>query len=240
MIPWRVKHCAAEIRKVFRPFDVNGDERDNALMQALMPALLDENSNGIDIGSHKGDFLDAFLRLAPQGHHVAIEPLPHLATRLRERYPMATVHEVALSNAAGSATFHHVTSGPGLSGLKPTIYRTPQSVEKIEVRTARLDDLIPEDQQIALIKLDVEGAELQVLQGAARTIQRWRPAIFIEHGFATADAYGTTPRDLHALLRTYGLRVFSLDGAGPHSGDGLAERCSPPERPREWNFLAKR
>lgn len=50
-----------------------------------------------------------------------------------------------------------------------------------QVRTARLDDLVPDDFEVGLIKIDVEGFELQVLESAVQTIARHRPVLYVEN-----------------------------------------------------------
>ncbi|HLY39530.1 MAG TPA: FkbM family methyltransferase [Candidatus Binatia bacterium] len=49
-------------------------------------------------------------------------------------------------------------------------------------------------------RLDVEGAELEVLRGAGRTLHRWKPYVVFEHGLGAADSYGTSPGMVHELL----------------------------------------
>ena len=68
----------------------------------------------------------------------------------------------------------------------------------------------------ALIKIDVEGAELQVLEGAKRTITQHKPTVIFEHGASTAAYYGTLPSAIFKLLSDAGLRIFDIDGNGPY------------------------
>src|SRR5262249_26253346 len=83
-----------------------------------------------------------------------------------------------------------------------------EKVQLITVRTERLDALVPDDVPIALMKVDVEGAEMQVFRGAADLISRCRPFIIFEHGLGAADYYGTQPSELYDLLTSRcGLRV---------------------------------
>jgi hypothetical protein len=71
-----------------------------------------------------------------------------------------------------------------------------------------------------LIKIDVEGAELQVLQGALTTLKQHRPIVVLEHGSGSAEAYETHPQDIFALLSgEVGYRLFDLDGNGPYTLD---------------------
>ncbi len=67
-----------------------------------------------------------------------------------------------------------------------------------------------------MIKIDVEGAEREVLEGAIETIVRYKPTVVFEHGKGAAPHYATGPRDVYALLCAQaGLRIFDLDGQGP-------------------------
>lgn len=119
----------------------------------VLARVLTSNSNCLDIGAHGGSILRIILRYAGQGHHVAFEPLPHLAAQLRLDFPKVRVCEVALSDVTGAATFEYVVSNPGYSGLRRRRYpRAEEEIRTIEVRATRLDDLIPGDRPIALAK----------------------------------------------------------------------------------------
>lgn len=195
---------------------------------AVMRRCLKRDSSCVDVGCHEGLVLKEMLRLAPAGTHYAFEPLPELYQGLLSGFPTVRVFDVALSDSAGEATFQHVTSNPGYSGFRRRRYDRPdETVAEIRVRTARLDDLIPETEVVALIKIDVEGAELQVLRGAAGTIRRCRPVVIFEHGSGGADCYGTTPEQVFDLLTVEcGLQVSLmkcwLAGEGPLSREGFA------------------
>ena len=170
----------------------------------VMRKVLKADSNCIDVGCHRGAILKEMLALAPEGHHYGFEPLPDLLEGLKVRFaaePRVHLRAEALSDVQGSATFQHVVDQPGYSGLRKRRYATPDArTVEIEVQTARLDELIPGDRDIRFIKIDVEGAELQVLRGAAGLIGRCRPIIVFEHGLGAADYYGTEPEQVHDLL----------------------------------------
>jgi FkbM family methyltransferase len=225
------------VARRLRPAHVRADIRDNRRLVELLEELLEPGSDCLDVGAHEGVLLREMVRLAPSGRHVAWEPLPAFAGRLRERFPSVEVREAALSDAAGERAFAHVLGDPGWSGFvaRPTPGGGP--VETITVRCERLDDALPEGVQPEFMKIDVEGAEEQVFRGAAGTLRRYRPTVVFEHGAGSADHYGTTPARLHRLVaEELGYRIFGLDGDGPYGADRFAEIFARGER---VNFLAR-
>jgi FkbM family methyltransferase len=179
---------------------------------AVMKRVLTKSSNCVDVGCHAGSFLDIILHLAPYGTHIGFEPIPDLYRKLKDKYskyPHVTIYSYALSDATGETSFQHVTTNKAYSGLKKRRYDRPnESVEEIKVNMERFDNIVPKDLQKDFIKIDVEGAELQVLRGAMETIRTYKPLIVFEHGLGAADHYGTKPEDIFDLLTTQcGLRI---------------------------------
>lgn len=176
--------------------------RDNAVTVQIMKRILRPDSNWVEVGASTGEFLWHVLRHAPRGQHHAFEPVPASVARLRtELGARVTVHAIAANDAAGEAEFQYVVGDAGYSGLRRRAYpRADIEVRPIRVQTARLDEVLPADLRIDAMKVDVEGAELQVLRGAEQTLRRWRPFVLFEHGRGAAEAYGTTPALLHDFL----------------------------------------
>jgi FkbM family methyltransferase len=157
--------------------------------------------------------------VAPRGRHIAYEPLPHLADHLRASFPDVDVRCAALSDHAGEASFARVRAAEAWSGLlfRPLPGNAEPDLEEITVRLEVLDEALPPDFVPAMVKIDVEGAEEQVVRGALRTLREHKPVVVFEHGLGSANAYGTEPDDLHRLLvEEAGLRIFDLDGGGPY------------------------
>ena len=215
----------------------------DAQTAAILEKVLARDSSCIDVGCHQGLILDMILRLAPAGRHHAFEPLPHLFAGLKAKYagmPNVSLHEVALSDAPGEATFQHVVSNPGYSGLLRRHYDRPdEQVVEIKVRLARLDDVLPADLPVRLVKIDVEGAELQVLQGALRMLARCKPFVVFEHGRGAADCYGTRPEQVFDLFAGCGMRL-SLMGDWLQGGASLGREAFVDQfdAARNYYFLA--
>jgi FkbM family methyltransferase len=124
----------------------------------VMRRVLQPDSCCVDLGAHGGSILREMLRISPQGTHFAFEPLPELAENLRREFPTVRVHELAVSDYTGTASFVHVVNDPAYSGLRKRVYDRPDPVLKpITVNVVKLDDVIPTAQRVAFIKLDIEG-----------------------------------------------------------------------------------
>ena len=210
------------VRRAFEPEHVTRDRADMAHLRALLALVLRPDHNCVDVGAHAGAVLADVVRLAPHGHHAAFEPLPVLAAGLARDFPTVEVHPLALSDRAGEREFVHVLDDPGWSGFVERPVPGSPSTERLVVATAALDDVLPADRHVHLIKLDVEGAELEVLRGARATIARCSPVVVFEHGLGSADFYGTEPASVFAFFAEIGLRVFTLAGDGPLDASAFA------------------
>jgi FkbM family methyltransferase len=240
-------------RKILRIFRVRSHQseaiprgrRDEADMIRLTEAVLKTNSNCVDIGAHKGAFLKKLVDLAPNGQHFAFEPIPALAKELSVKFPQVRVFDCALANETAEVTFHHVLNLPGWSGIKMQSYPIEGEMESIMVDLARLDDLLPPDVPIHLIKVDVEGAEYEVLCGAENIIRRDKPYIVFEHALIHSLAYGTTSEMMFDLLvRRYGLGIYCLNERGPLTKVEFTAICrssheSDYDRWAQTNFVAR-
>lgn len=166
-----------------------------------------------------------------------------LFQNLKEKYVARAncqLYDIALSNLHGSSSFNYVVSNPSYSGLLKRRYDRPNEEDtQITVRTEKLDDVWPSDLRLNVLKIDVEGGEQMVLEGAKETLMRWKPTIIFEHGLGASDIYGSTPEQVFALLESCGLRIFLLENflaEGPSlDADGFAKQFY--ER-RNYYFVA--
>jgi FkbM family methyltransferase len=164
----------------------------------LLNILCRRKRDSIDIGANDGSYVH-FLRRHSRTVH-AFEPLPELADALAAKFPYSNVlvHRSALSREDGTAELHMpvvdgvlVTGCSTISGDASTRYAAHRSVT---VPMHRLDDVY--DGPAGFIKIDVEGHQQAVLEGALQTIRRNRPRMLVEveerlspGGLAPARAY---------------------------------------------------
>lgn len=182
------------------------------LTKAIMKKNIKSSSNCIDIGCHKGEILEILLKLSPNGTHFAFEPIPSMFEDLSTNFKgKATIFPFALAEQEGSSIFQFVKNAPAYSGLKKRKYNVSNpEIEEIEVEIKRLDSVIPEDTRIDFIKIDVEGAEFDVLKGAKKILEKNKPTIVFEFGKGASDFYGTKPSELYVFFNNLNYKIFTL------------------------------
>lgn len=179
----------------------------------LLKKVLPPDANCIDIGAHTADILRKLVKYAPQGQHYAFEPIPWLYKDLQKNFgDKVKVMELALSDTLGTATFYAYRNRPAVSGLKQRQFENENyAMEKIDVKVETLDHIIPKDLPIHLIKIDVEGAELQVLRGGIEILKKYKPIVLFEFGLGGSEHYGATPQKMFELLEECGLSISTLE-----------------------------
>lgn len=193
------------------PIAFTQNQRYDRQTHQVIQKVCKQNSNCLDVGCHKGEIMDLFLHYAPQGAHYGFEPVPVLYEGLLKKYSgVKNCHllDTALSDKKGTSSFNYVVSNPSYSGLLKRSYDHPNEQDTlITVHTERLDDLLPADLPVDLIKIDVEGGEILVLRGAMGTLARCKPVVIFEHGLGASELYGATPEQVFDLFEQCGLRV---------------------------------
>ena len=178
----------------------------------------------VDVGAHIGSVNSEVSRHCPSVSLVAIEPIPDKALHLRRKFPRAEVHNCALSDRDGEVTFYVDSASSAYSSLA----RHSLASTAITVEVKRLDQIVTTG--VDVIKIDVEGAELGVLQGAEELTKTSRPTIMVESG--PTDVLGYTKKALFEWFVTRSYSIF-VPNRLPHDGlpltlDGFIEaHCYP-------------
>jgi FkbM family methyltransferase len=163
---------------------------------------LGEDDLVVDCGAFDGDSLRLFLsRFSLRGRYLGFEPDPdsyQRLTRFVSTLPAQIRHRVAIRQCAVASTtgkLQFEASGSVASGISVT--------GNTSVQASRLDDLL-EFRRPYLIKMDIEGAELDALTGARRTLVRDRPNLAIAAYHRASDLW-TIPRLIKLLVPEYNL-----------------------------------
>jgi FkbM family methyltransferase len=190
---------------------------------ALMRAVLKPGDSVIDVGAHIGFFtMQMAAAVGPAGVVYAFEPFAANATLLERsigenRFDDRVVFRRAAAGASsGTATLtfppETLNSG-GAYMLRPGAAPLPGHLTTT-VPMVALDDLALA-RPVRFIKMDVEGAEPQVVVGATRLLKDDRPRILAElHPTQLERVSGMTPEGFLNQLRALGYRAHGVDGGG--------------------------
>lgn len=138
-----------------------------------------------DIGANKGSFTFWLARWCKNGRVIAFEPQPNIANQLADdcrafKFSNVKIEPMGVYSATGSQNLsipiHH---SPGAS-VKPSGALFDKELTTISIPVVALDDYFPKNEKISLLKIDVEGAELDVLQGAERVLKTFSPLLVFE------------------------------------------------------------
>jgi FkbM family methyltransferase len=150
-------------------------------------AHLEAGDTAFDVGAHKGRYTYWMRRaVGPGGRVVAFEPQPRLAADLqaavtRLGWRNVAVRPCAVGDAVGSATLH-VPGARGVSAgasLDSAAYAAGAPLH-LACEVTTLDRESEGPGRVALVKVDVEGHEWQVFQGAERLLRRDAPVLLFE------------------------------------------------------------
>jgi FkbM family methyltransferase len=206
-------------------------------LEFIQPYLT-PGSVAIDVGAHIGNFTIFMMRMVGRnGLVIAVEPTPVifacLERNIRKEYRDSVQSanclplQIALGDKMGQANFvtnHNHWSTSSLCGNAPD----GSGYENINVEVQKLDQLawLVGERPVSMIKIDVEGSEIDVVIGAQEFIRRKRPVMFIETLPPAFAARGITRDDLEDAVTRLGYRVEYFPQAwvqaGHHPHDMLA------------------
>jgi len=193
------------------PIDFSKDRKYDLLVRKIMLIVLERDSSFVDIGCHNGDFLLAALKIAPSGSHAGFEPIPDLYENLVLNYgDTCDIRQLGLSNERGETTFNFVKSNPMYSGIKKRNYPKKEIIEEISIDVDTLDNQLFEASRIDLIKIDVEGAELDVLKGGVNTITKFNPVVIFEYEQDASKYYNVTPKEMWEFFDEVKYSIYTL------------------------------
>ena len=228
MVPLRLgPHTAflllGDPRSLHVPLEL-AEERGPALVQTLLLP----GDTFVDIGANHGSFsIAATNSLGPAGLIVAIEPQVELAAVVRRALEVNAqcryeVLQIACGSTQGVVALHRTPETSGLASLFQR-HVGPQSYST-DVEVARFDDAV--DWRTfpggVVMKIDIEGGEVDFLQGAKQAIEKLRPVIIIEVASGALRAAGRSAAEVAEVLSGLGYAHFErLSESGPRPLEDL-------------------
>ena len=192
------------------------DARLNLLPSQILCAL----RTCVDAGAHAGDWTQALLEQFKPERVIAVECDPRMVAPLRARFssiPFVTVLDVALADGGGSAKFHQLRHPAGSSLLKPRTEIAKEFeanswdlVGTVDVQTLSYDQLVADEEEVSILKLDIQGAEMGVLANSQPGLQKTK-SIIMEVTFTSHYEHDSGFPELHHFMasRNFGLYRIS-------------------------------
>lgn len=194
----------------------------------------------LDVGAYHGVYsLVAAKRMGKEGRIVAFEPSRREFARLRlhmrwNAVASARIENCAVGRSAAETAFFQITSGDATrGGLRPPA--SDDSVTEVRVQTICLDSYITSNslERVDLVKLDVEGGEIEALRGATSMLADLRPMLMCEVLDATTQVWGYEARDIIEFVRARGYTWFEFQEDGT-----IVPHAIQDHYPHVRNFLA--
>lgn len=212
--------------------------RDGLYEDLITQLLFDfaaKSSFFLDVGSNIGFYAVSLAKSFPKITVHAIEPNLKVGNRWEQNSAVngvgsrAILHRVALSSASGESDFF-VPGVTGTGGGSRRMLHPEEPQEKMVVSLATPDQLrLPDN--FDLIKVDVEGAEFDVISSLEGRIDSSLPTICIELLRKWMAPFGHHPQEILALLSRKGYRVFAI------GLDSISEIDEIDDKTIETNFL---
>lgn len=188
------------------------------MLKEIYSKVIKRGDTVLDIGANIGMHTIQFSRLVGKnGSVIAFEPVPETREILKSnvsRYNNVLVSRFAVADYDGSTLFVKAVHSSGTmeeSGMRHREYNDVKNTntKKIIVDVVRVDSLDTLD-NISFIKMDIEGGEIEALEGARETIKKYRPYMSVEYGDKSYLGYGHNELTLWNLSKDIECTIFDI------------------------------
>jgi FkbM family methyltransferase len=198
-----------------------GTLANDQLATKLVTSICCPSRTFIDVGAHIGSIISEVAHSDSSVKIVAIEAIPEKSARLKQKFPYIELHNCAVGESSGEASFFINLRQSGYSSLIKPIGTSEEEICEIKVRLVRLDQIVLLN-NVDVIKIDVEGAELSVLRGSTKILNASRPIIMFESAFQSNDNLEYTKENLYDFFVVNDYAVL-IPNRVAHNDSGLSK-----------------
>ena len=198
------------------PFTILANGYYESLLENIIFKLSTLSKEFLDIGANMGFYSIGASLINEKLKVIAVEPNPKIRESLVTNIGLNRVEnrveilELALSNFKGDAIFSvPVFTGSGGGSLR-NLHPEEGAPEEFSVKVEKLDNLQSKIGEADLFKIDVEGAEYQLIKGGFETIKKGYPTIVIELLRKWMKPFQSTPQEVVELLTQQGYICFAV------------------------------
>lgn len=186
----------------------------------------------IEAGANIGSESLLISKQLTTGHLYCFEPNPYTFERLKINLSInelenVSAYDYALGETDSQINFHIYPKGFCNAGMSSKYMETRDTI-KINVVQQTLDTFVAQNNitKVDFIKMDIQGAEMDMINGSAKTIERFKPTIFTE----ACEPYNDT-KELFKIFNNYGYTVYLI-------GDNATTIMANASEVKDGNWLA--
>lgn len=176
----------------------------------------------LDIGANIGTYslsASACLSQEQGGRVYAFEPVPRIFEKLQKNIVLNGVENILVNQVAvysEPSTLELFVSSEENIGMSSIFHHDTESGEVAKVKAICMDDFIEENQieQVNLVKIDIEGAELFALKGMARTIEKYKPVFLIEISASVLGEQSLLGDEVLTFMKSFAYSPYSIEPSG--------------------------
>lgn len=218
-----IKHGLAKGLKIRgRPMLMSMFFREDVAGEKFLMDLSFEGKTVYDIGAHIGIYTLFFARaVGLTGTVIAFEPNPDNYYELIENikinnFQNVVVKRIAVGSDRGEAILWtpvlHTSKGSICEENKQQMLSNYKKIKRFKVEVNSIDYLVERNyKKPDFIKIDVEGAEIDVLQGAKRTLRLYKPKLFIEIHGSDLRKWSDNARTIINFLTDMGYTIYGTE-----------------------------
>lgn len=201
----------------------------------MMLRLIKPNHTVFDIGANIGWYSMVFCKCLDGLHVCSFEPMPKTFEYLSRNIELNDIHTIesfnfGFSNEQRDMIFYYDREDSVNSSMANLVEK--EQIQRVICKVTTIDLFVEtENKKVDFIKCDVEGAELFVFLGGARTLKRYKPIVFSEMLRKWSAKFDYHPNEIIAFMKELGYRCFTI------AGGTLLEFFEMDDGTRETNFV---
>ncbi len=217
---------ASRLALSLKRYRMLGDSRLNLLPREISSSL----RTCVDAGAHAGDWTAAVLDLFSPERVIALECEPRMVDGLKSKFRNVSrvkIVDAALAAGSGTTTFHQLQHPASSSLLRPRAeigkeyqLKSWDVINEVTVNTVGYDELVVFEPEISILKLDIQGSEMDVLIHSSEGLKKTK-SVILEVLFTSHYDRDSVFPDLHEVMVRQGFGLYRLSEAYHRGGRAL-------------------
>jgi FkbM family methyltransferase len=217
---------ASRLALSLKRYRMFGDSRLNLLPKEISGSL----RTCVDAGAHAGNWTAALLDLFSPKRVIALECEPRMVDGLKSKFQdvsRVSIVDAALAAGNGTTTLYQLQHPASSSLLRPRAeigkeyqLKSWDVINEVSVNTVGYDELVAFEPEISVLKLDIQGSEMDVLSHSSEGLKKTK-SVILEVLFTSHYDRDSVFPDLHEVMVRQGFGLYRLSEAYHRGGRAL-------------------